>query len=221
MKIFSPASLLLVGLHSPACPRRVAPHRCSPLCQGLKKAEQRACTEQLQEQKELLNSIKRELQTAQRPLEAGTLQQVVTSLQDASSSLEALAEQSLSSSSSSSSSESECEEMDPLAATRAQIAEAATLQEHISPSVQAELPTAEPSASGRVMVSFSPDGGVSLAGTPEHAVGQVRVCQGKTCSKRGAGDVLMQLGEQAAAVPGIEVAACKCLDRCKVGRSAF
>lgn len=46
---------------------------------------------------------------------------------------------------------------------------------------------------------------------------RVAVCQGKSCAKRGAVELLQQATSATSGVPGVQVAPCKCLGKCKQG----
>lgn len=57
----------------------------------------------------------------------------------------------------------------------------------------------------------------NIVTAPAPAAARVEVCQGKSCAKRGAVDLLRQASAAGAGVPGVQVSGCKCLGKCKQG----
>lgn len=57
----------------------------------------------------------------------------------------------------------------------------------------------------------------NIVAAPQQAAMRVNVCQGKSCAKRGAAELLRQASAAGGGRPGLQVSACKCLGECKRG----
>lgn len=73
--------------------------------------------------------------------------------------------------------------------------------------------TSEAISAAAAQDNSAPRGNIVTA--PAVPVVRVNVCQGKSCAKRGAADLLAQAAAAGAGQPGVQVSGCKCLGKCK------
>lgn len=76
---------------------------------------------------------------------------------------------------------------------------------------------ADSSNSSQHLNTIAADPRSNIVTAPVPPAARVEVCQGKSCAKRGAADLLRQASAAGAGRPGVQVSGCKCLGKCKQG----